>query len=156
MGNAGLAFELRNLCGSESINICVGVGMDPLWMSKSNCTMVCNQRFSSSGRKDSFYITQYNYNASLIFHLHWFRFVLLVCTFDAGDCESVLCGGVNCIIDPWKFVSPNKATMMSPEGISKPFSRKAGGYGRGEGCGVILLKPLKKVRCLYCASYFFK
>ncbi|XP_066483707.1 phthioceranic/hydroxyphthioceranic acid synthase-like [Tiliqua scincoides] len=63
-----------------------------------------------------------------------------------GDCESVLCGGVNCIMDPWKFVSLSKATMISPDGISKPFSRQADGYGRGEGCGVLLLKPLKKAQ----------
>ncbi|XP_053118440.1 phthioceranic/hydroxyphthioceranic acid synthase-like [Hemicordylus capensis] len=63
-----------------------------------------------------------------------------------GDCESALCGGVNCIIDPWKFVSMSKAKMVSSEGISKAFSKKADGYGRGEGCGVLLLKPLKKAK----------
>lgn len=55
---------------------------------------------------------------------------------------------MNCIIDPRTFVSLSKAKMISPEGISKPFSKKADGYGRGEGCGVVFLKPLKKVRCL--------
>lgn len=53
---------------------------------------------------------------------------------------------MNCIIDPRTFVSLSKAKMISPEGISKPFSKKADGYGRGEGCGVVFLKPLKKVR----------
>ncbi|CAM4521353.1 unnamed protein product [Lepidochelys olivacea] len=61
-----------------------------------------------------------------------------------GDCEAALCGGVNCIIDPRTFVSLSKAKMISPEGMSKPFTKKANGYGRGEGCGVLLLKPLKK------------
>jgi len=55
---------------------------------------------------------------------------------------------VNCIIDPRTFVSLSKAKMISPEGISKPFSKKADGYGRGEGCGVVFLKPLKKVSLL--------
>ncbi|XP_060104280.1 uncharacterized protein LOC132578353 [Heteronotia binoei] len=63
-----------------------------------------------------------------------------------GDCEAALCGGVNCIIDPRTFVSLSKAKMISPDGISKPFSRKADGYGRGEGCGVLLLKPLAKTK----------
>ncbi|XP_015275365.1 PREDICTED: phthiocerol/phenolphthiocerol synthesis polyketide synthase type I PpsD-like [Gekko japonicus] len=63
-----------------------------------------------------------------------------------GDCEAALCGGVNCIIDPRIFVSLSKAKMISPDGISKPFSRKADGYGRGEGCGVLLLKPLAKAK----------
>nr|XP_046211019.1 mycocerosic acid synthase [Oncorhynchus gorbuscha] len=60
-----------------------------------------------------------------------------------GDCEMALCGGVSCIIEPRVFVALSKAKMISPEGTSKPFSSRADGYGRGEGCGIILLKPLK-------------
>ncbi|XP_061613836.1 uncharacterized protein pks1 [Phyllopteryx taeniolatus] len=60
-----------------------------------------------------------------------------------GDCEMALFGGVNCILEPRVFVALSKAGMISPEGTSKPFSGRADGYGRGEGCGVILLKPLK-------------
>ncbi|XP_054846931.1 uncharacterized protein LOC129337354 [Eublepharis macularius] len=63
-----------------------------------------------------------------------------------GDCEAAVCGGVNCIIDPRMFVTLSKAKMISPEGISKPFSRKADGYGRGEGCGVLFLKSLQKAQ----------
>ncbi|XP_076014020.1 mycolipanoate synthase [Genypterus blacodes] len=63
-----------------------------------------------------------------------------------GECEMALCGGVSCIIEPRVFVALTKATMISPEGISRPFSSRADGYGRGEGCGVVLLKPLKKAR----------
>ncbi|KAM9839726.1 phenolphthiocerol synthesis polyketide synthase type I Pks15/1-like [Aulostomus maculatus] len=61
-----------------------------------------------------------------------------------GDCDMAVCGGVNCIIEPRVFVALSKAKMISPDGTSKPFSSKADGYGRGEGCGVVLLKPLKK------------
>ncbi|XP_029979050.1 highly reducing polyketide synthase SAT13-like [Sphaeramia orbicularis] len=61
-----------------------------------------------------------------------------------GDCDMAVCGGVNCIIEPRVFVALSKAKMISPEGTSKPFSNRADGYGRGEGCGVVLLKPLKK------------
>ncbi|KAL2085678.1 hypothetical protein ACEWY4_018998 [Coilia grayii] len=61
-----------------------------------------------------------------------------------GDCEMALCGGVSCILEPRVFVALSKAKMISPDGTSKPFSSRADGYGRGEGCGVILLKPLKK------------
>ncbi|XP_053716151.1 uncharacterized protein LOC128756038 [Synchiropus splendidus] len=61
-----------------------------------------------------------------------------------GDCEMAICGGVNCIIEPRVFVALSKAKMISPDGISKPFSSRADGYGRGEGCGVVLLKPLQK------------
>uniref|UniRef100_A0A8C7YTJ6 Fatty acid synthase 2 n=1 Tax=Oryzias sinensis TaxID=183150 RepID=A0A8C7YTJ6_9TELE len=61
-----------------------------------------------------------------------------------GDCDMAFCGGVNCIIEPRVFVALSKAKMISPEGTSKPFSTQADGYGRGEGCGVVLLKPLKR------------
>ncbi|MEE6467012.1 hypothetical protein FKM82_007117 [Ascaphus truei] len=63
-----------------------------------------------------------------------------------GDCEMAVCGGVSCIIEPRVFVALSKANMISPEGTSKPFSKKADGYGRGEGCGMVLLKPLKKAK----------
>lgn len=62
-----------------------------------------------------------------------------------------LCGGVSCIIEPRVFVALSKAKMISPEGTSKPFSSSADGYGRGEGCGVVFLKPLEKV----CQVSFF-
>uniref|UniRef100_A0AAY4A1M8 Carrier domain-containing protein n=1 Tax=Denticeps clupeoides TaxID=299321 RepID=A0AAY4A1M8_9TELE len=61
-----------------------------------------------------------------------------------GDCDMALCGGVSCILEPRVFVALSKAKMISPEGTSKPFSSQADGYGRGEGCGMLLLKPLKK------------
>ncbi|KAK2870302.1 hypothetical protein Q8A67_024694 [Cirrhinus molitorella] len=61
-----------------------------------------------------------------------------------GDCEMALCGGVSCILEPRVFVALSKAKMISPEGTSKAFCRTADGYGRGEGCGIVLLKPLKK------------
>ncbi|XP_053716088.1 mycocerosic acid synthase-like polyketide synthase [Synchiropus splendidus] len=63
-----------------------------------------------------------------------------------GECDMALCGGVSCIIEPRVFVALSKAKMISPDGTSKPFSDKADGYGRGEGCGVVLLKPLEKAK----------
>ncbi|XP_067247250.1 phthioceranic/hydroxyphthioceranic acid synthase-like [Chanodichthys erythropterus] len=61
-----------------------------------------------------------------------------------GDCEMALCGGVTCILEPTIYVTLSKAKLISSDGMCKPFSSKADGYGRGEGCGVVLLKPLKK------------
>ncbi|XP_072910815.1 phthioceranic/hydroxyphthioceranic acid synthase-like isoform X1 [Hemitrygon akajei] len=63
-----------------------------------------------------------------------------------GDCEMAVCGGVSCIIEPRINVALSKAKMISPDGMSKPFSNKANGYGRGEGCGILLLKPLAKAQ----------
>ncbi|XP_028826238.1 LOW QUALITY PROTEIN: highly reducing polyketide synthase SAT13-like [Denticeps clupeoides] len=61
-----------------------------------------------------------------------------------GDCEMALCGGVSCMFHAPIFVALSKAKMISPDGTSKPFSSDADGYGRGEGCGMVLLKPLNK------------
>ncbi|XP_036616421.1 6-methylsalicylic acid synthase-like [Trichosurus vulpecula] len=61
-----------------------------------------------------------------------------------GDCEAALCGGASSILDPVIYVVLSKAKMISPEGISRPFSKTANGYGRGEGCGIVLVKPLRK------------
>ncbi|XP_078056372.1 phthioceranic/hydroxyphthioceranic acid synthase-like [Mustelus asterias] len=63
-----------------------------------------------------------------------------------GDCEMAVCGGVSCIIEPRTNVALSKAKMISPDGMSKPFSSKANGYGRGEGCGLLLLKKLTKAQ----------
>ncbi|XP_053322749.1 uncharacterized protein LOC128496939 [Spea bombifrons] len=63
-----------------------------------------------------------------------------------GDCEMAVCGGVSCILEPRVFVSLTKAKIICPDGISKPFSQNANGYGRGEGCGIVLLKKLKKAK----------
>lgn len=64
-----------------------------------------------------------------------------------------VCGGVNFITEPRVFVVLSRAKMISPEGTSKPFSSQANGYGRGEGCGVVLLKPLKKVKLAVYEDY---
>ncbi|KAK7174085.1 hypothetical protein R3I93_001303 [Phoxinus phoxinus] len=61
-----------------------------------------------------------------------------------GDCDMALCGGATFMLEPTIFVTLSKAKLISSDGTSKPFSSKADGYGRGEGCGVVLLKPLKK------------
>ncbi|XP_072010196.1 phthioceranic/hydroxyphthioceranic acid synthase-like [Engystomops pustulosus] len=67
-----------------------------------------------------------------------------------GDCEMAICGGVSCIIEPRVFVALCKAKMLSADGTSKPFSNTANGYGRGEGCGIVLLKSSKKAKEEYC------
>ncbi|XP_042673393.1 phthioceranic/hydroxyphthioceranic acid synthase-like [Centrocercus urophasianus] len=77
--------------------------------------------------------------SSFLFALHY-----ALRAMKSGDCEAAICGGVNSIIAPSTFVSLSKAKMIAPDGMSKPFSKKADGYGRGEGCGVVFLKPLKK------------
>ncbi len=62
----------------------------------------------------------------------------------SGECDTAFAGGVNLILSPAVSVAECRAQMLSPDGRSKAFDATADGYGRGEGCGVILLKPLKK------------
>jgi 3-oxoacyl-(acyl-carrier-protein) synthase/surfactin synthase thioesterase subunit/acyl carrier protein len=60
----------------------------------------------------------------------------------AGECELAFAGGVNTLLSPWLHMSLAKAGMLSPHGRCKTFSSAAQGYVRGEGVGVLLLKPL--------------
>ena len=59
-----------------------------------------------------------------------------------GTCDAVLVGGSNAIIVPSTTMAFSKATMLSPDGKCFTFDSRANGYVRGEGAGVILIKPL--------------
>ena len=59
-----------------------------------------------------------------------------------GECDVALAGGVNLILTPDVTINFSKARMMAPDGRCKTFSAQADGYGRGEGCGMIVLKRL--------------
>ena len=56
-----------------------------------------------------------------------------------------LCGGSNFIIGPSTFIALSKSRMASPTGQCRAFSAEADGYVKAEGCGVVILKDLKKV-----------
>ncbi len=60
----------------------------------------------------------------------------------AGDCEMALAGGVNTMVTPEGHLSFSKAGMLSPDGRCHTFSANANGYARGEGVGMLFLKPL--------------
>jgi acyl transferase domain-containing protein/NADPH:quinone reductase-like Zn-dependent oxidoreductase/SAM-dependent methyltransferase/acyl carrier protein len=61
-----------------------------------------------------------------------------------GRIESALVGGVNLLLSPFPFVGFSRAGMLSKTGRCHSFDARADGYVRGEGGGVILLKPLEK------------
>ncbi|MFF4345538.1 beta-ketoacyl synthase N-terminal-like domain-containing protein [Kitasatospora sp. NPDC001540] len=60
----------------------------------------------------------------------------------AGECPLALAGGVMLMTGPGLTVVLDRAGALAPDGRSKPFDAAADGYGRGEGCGVVVLKRL--------------
>lgn len=59
-----------------------------------------------------------------------------------GHCNMALAGGVNAILAPVNSLLMSKAGLLSADGRCKSFSAAANGFGRGEGCGVVVLKRL--------------
>lgn len=51
-------------------------------------------------------------------------------------------GGVNLILSPDTSMQLHNLSVLNPDGRSRSFDESGGGYGRGEGCGVVILKPL--------------
>ncbi|HEX3030050.1 MAG TPA: SDR family NAD(P)-dependent oxidoreductase [Clostridia bacterium] len=61
-----------------------------------------------------------------------------------GECEMALAGGVSLMISPAVYVGLSKADMLSPDGESYVFDRRANGMVPGEAAAAVLLKPLSK------------
>jgi amino acid adenylation domain-containing protein len=64
----------------------------------------------------------------------------------SGESDAALAGGVNLILSPQPTIIACRAKMLSPDGRCKTFDASADGYGRGEGCGVVVLKRLSDAR----------
>jgi acyl transferase domain-containing protein len=64
----------------------------------------------------------------------------------AGECEVAVAGGVSLMISPATTVYLSRLHALSSDGRCRAFSAEANGYGRGEGCGVVILKPLARAR----------
>lgn len=61
-----------------------------------------------------------------------------------GECSLALAGGVSIVLEPALSVGLSKAYMLSPHGQCRAFDAEANGYVRGEGAGVVVLKPLEQ------------
>jgi acyl transferase domain-containing protein/NADPH:quinone reductase-like Zn-dependent oxidoreductase/NADP-dependent 3-hydroxy acid dehydrogenase YdfG len=67
---------------------------------------------------------------------------LAVQSLRARDCRVALAAGVNLMLTPHAFLMLARSRMLSPDGLCKSFAASADGYGRGEGCGAVVLKRL--------------
>ena len=61
-----------------------------------------------------------------------------------GECGFALVAGVNLILAPELTGALELAGILSPDFRCKPFSSRANGYVRGEGCGVVVMKTLAR------------
>ncbi|OXM50453.1 type I polyketide synthase [Amycolatopsis alba] len=67
-------------------------------------------------------------------------------TLRRGECATALAAGVNLMLTPAVTATFRRAGVLAPDGHCKPFDAAADGIARGEGCGVVVLKPLKAAR----------
>ncbi|KAK1147595.1 Type I Iterative Polyketide synthase (PKS) [Aspergillus melleus] len=58
------------------------------------------------------------------------------------DSDMALIAGVSAILGAEAIMSLMNMSFLSPDGRSYSFDSRANGYGRGEGCGVVLVKRL--------------
>ncbi len=59
------------------------------------------------------------------------------------ECNQAIIGGVNLLASPYGFIGPAQANLLTSEEEIKSFGEGAKGYLRGEGVGVVIIKPLQ-------------
>ncbi len=59
-----------------------------------------------------------------------------------GDAEVAIAGGVHLMLSPENFIYVSQIKALSSDGRCKTFDSRANGYGRAEGCGVVVCKRL--------------
>jgi acyl transferase domain-containing protein len=61
-----------------------------------------------------------------------------------GEAEMAIAGGVSLMLRPESSIMLSKAGFLNPDQYCKAFDESANGYVRGEGVGIVILKPLKQ------------
>ena len=61
-----------------------------------------------------------------------------------GESDIALAGGANLLLQTQVFAGFAKSGFLSPDGHCRAFDAHANGYVRGEGVGVVVLKPLSR------------
>ncbi|WP_241827257.1 type I polyketide synthase, partial [Streptomyces graminilatus] len=76
-----------------------------------------------------------------------------------GECAVALAGGVNLVLSPDSTLAVARLGALSPDGRCHTFDARANGYVRGEGGGLVVLKPLRaaladgdRIHCLIRGS----
>lgn len=64
----------------------------------------------------------------------------------SGESELAFAGGVNLILTADADVMMSRAGILSPSGRCRPLDASADGFVRGEGVGLVVLKPLARAR----------
>ncbi|WP_394829827.1 SDR family NAD(P)-dependent oxidoreductase [Pendulispora albinea] len=63
-----------------------------------------------------------------------------------GECDLAIAGGASLILAPGTSTWLASTNALADDGRCKTFSADADGYGRGEGCAVVVLKTLRRAR----------
>ena len=63
-----------------------------------------------------------------------------------GECSLAIAGGANAMLAPTMTIAESKGGFLSPDGRCKTFDASANGYARGEGAGVVIIKPLSRAQ----------
>lgn len=64
----------------------------------------------------------------------------------AGECNFAIAGGVNVALSPKTMIGTSQLNIYSPDGRCKTLDKNANGYVKGEGVGIVVLKPLKQAQ----------
>nr|WP_129677809.1 type I polyketide synthase [Candidatus Chloroploca sp. Khr17] len=59
-----------------------------------------------------------------------------------GSSDLALAGGSHLMVSPQGHIAQSQMQALAPDGRCKTFDAAANGYGRGEGCGVVVLRRL--------------
>ncbi|HEY1576146.1 MAG TPA: type I polyketide synthase [Terracidiphilus sp.] len=71
----------------------------------------------------------------------------------SGSCRVAVAGGVSLKFRPEHYLCLSKVGMISPDGRCHTFDASGNGFVPGEGCGVVLLKPLTDALIERCRIY---
>jgi amino acid adenylation domain-containing protein len=127
------------LCNSDYFLRVAGRGLDTLdnYLASGNAPSVAAGRVSYSlGFSGPAITVDTACSASLVA-------VQMACrSLRAKESRVALAAGVNVICAPETAVSLSRGGMLAPDGRCRPFDASAGGFARGEGCGVLVLKRL--------------